>query len=79
MRQPSVDEHRQELIQSVRQFLDTQSSAAPIQRYCLNCGSLLAHLTTRLWMEEVEEGWIIALPYCANCHPAPELRAEQFC
>lgn len=79
MRQHPVSEQRQELVQSIKQFLDVQSAAAPVTRCCADCGLPLSYFQTQLWMEGVEQGWNIGLPYCAHCHPTQEMPAERIC
>jgi hypothetical protein len=63
-----------ELVETLKDFLNAQSAAPAITRYCSQCGSVLRYLPTQFWMEGAESGWNIRLPYCADCHPLPAMK-----
>ncbi len=71
MRHLPVTEKNAELVESLKQFLNAQSVAAPAIRYCSECGSLLSYLSMQFWLQGNEQGWNIRLPYCPQCHPVP--------
>jgi hypothetical protein len=75
MRQlPPVGRH-DDVVESLRQFLNTLSVASAATLYCFECGSLLSYLQTQFWLQGSEQGseqgWNIRLPYCPDCHPVP--------
>jgi len=64
-------ERNGELVESLKQFFNAQSTAAPKTSLCPKCGSVLRYLPTQFWLEGDEKGWNIRLPYCPDCHPLP--------
>jgi len=73
MRIPDTGRHA-ELLESLKQFLNAQSVAAPETRHCCNCGSALRYLPMQFWLEGGDKGWNIPLPYCPDCYPLPVTR-----
>jgi hypothetical protein len=71
MRHLRGTERQGELVETLKDFLNTQSTAPAKTRYCPQCGSVLRYLPTQFWLEGAENGWNIRLPYCAHCHPFP--------
>ena len=64
-------ERHNELFESLKQFLNAQSTALPKRLLCRECGSVLHYLPTQFWLDGEEKGWNIRLPYCEECHPLP--------
>jgi len=60
-----------EFFESLKQFLNAQSTALPKTLQCSDCGCVLRYLPTQFWLEGEEKGWNIRLPYCPDCHPLP--------
>ncbi len=62
-------EGRNQLVESLRQFLEVQSGAGRETLYCPECGSVLKYLEMQFWLQEGSQDWNIALPYCQRCNP----------
>ena len=62
-------DRRNQLVGSLKQMLDSLSKAHLKDEYCERCGLLLAHINARFWLDGLEQGWEIPLPYCLNCNP----------
>jgi len=71
MHHPPPVKLRGNLLESVKKFLEDQSVAPPVTGCCSSCGSVLHYLPTQFWLEGIEQGWNIRLPYCAHCRPLP--------
>ena len=56
-------------LSSIREFLRNKSNELAQSQYCPNCGSLMAFMAARFWLNEDEEFWDIPLPFCLHCHP----------
>jgi hypothetical protein len=74
MRHLPGTERQGELVETLKDFLNAQSTAPATTRYCSQCGSVLCYLPMQFWMEGAEIGWNIRLPYCADCHPLPAMK-----
>jgi len=70
---PAAERHG-ELLDSLKQFLNAQSTAVLKPLHCSKCGSVLHYLPTQFWLEGEEQGWNIGLPYCPDCQPLPVMR-----
>ena len=61
-----TDQHA-ELLQSIEQFLDTQSILPIEKRRCSFCAAVLQYRHTDFWLYGSEKSWRIDLPYCPEC------------
>jgi hypothetical protein len=66
--------HDLQLVETLKEFLTAQSTAADETRLCPLCGTLLRYVPTQFWLEGGETGWNIRLPYCPECHPLPAMK-----
>jgi hypothetical protein len=71
MRRLPESTRRLQVVESLKEFLSSQSIAPDKIRLCPRCGQVLRHLPTHFWLEGGENAWNIRLPYCAHCHPLP--------
>ncbi len=65
---PSTESSEQ-MVESLKVLFESLSAAARKQQYCLDCGSLLAHLDGHFWLEGDHHLWNVLLPFCDQCHP----------
>jgi len=54
---------------SIREFLQNKSNESLRKEYCPHCGSPMAFITARFWLDGDGEFWDIPLSFCSHCHP----------
>jgi hypothetical protein len=54
---------------SLNKLFDDLSKVPASESYCSHCGSLHLYSDAQLWLEDSEQFWTIALPYCQYCNP----------
>jgi hypothetical protein len=64
----AIDRHGQ-VVDSLKQMLESLSNAPMREEHCERCGALMSHVSTSFWLDGVDRAWEIQLPYCRNCHP----------
>lgn len=52
---------------SLKEFL--RGEAKPSTKYCVDCGSVCAHLPAQFWLDGDEEKFDVSLPFCPHCNP----------
>jgi len=61
----------EELLLSIKKFLDLQSSGPLPSIQCERCGSTMEYSDAHFWLYETQMQWTIPLPHCPACDPQP--------
>jgi len=70
-------ERSEELLQSIKHFLDLQSIAPLPPTQCERCGSTMEYSDAHFWLYETEMQWSVPLPHCPGCDPQPSAEIKQ--